>query len=94
MHSLRLVQGYRPRIYRGDDCFHAVIRLPAETDPAGDAGGCSGSNRCVREDRAGDAGDLGAGCCYSWVSDHDGSGPGRGAGVGEERYGCVQNCGN
>jgi len=82
MHSLRLVQGYRPRIYRGDDCFHAVIRLPAETDPAGDAGGCSGSGRCVREERAGDEGDLDACYRYNGVGDHEGSGPGHGAAGG------------
>jgi hypothetical protein len=36
------VDGHRSRIYPGDDCFHAAVRLPAETDPAGDACGCSG----------------------------------------------------
>ena len=40
------------------------------------------------------AGVPGAGCRYDLIGDHDGSGPGRGAGVGEERYGCVRNCGN
>ena len=34
----------RPRIYLGDDRVHAALRLPAETDPAGDAGGCAGGH--------------------------------------------------
>jgi len=28
------VDGHRPRIHRGDDCFHAAVRVPAEIDPA------------------------------------------------------------
>jgi len=36
----------------------AAVRLPAGTDPAGDAGGCAGGGRYVREECAGDAGVL------------------------------------
>jgi len=34
----------RPRIHRGDDCFHATVRVPAETNPAADTDGCAGSD--------------------------------------------------
>ena len=30
--------------------FMPLFRVPAETDPAGDASGCSGGCRCVREE--------------------------------------------
>ncbi len=29
------VDGHRPRIHPGDDCFPTALRLPAEIDPAG-----------------------------------------------------------
>jgi len=36
------VDGHRSRIHPGDECFHAALRIPAETDPERDAGGCTG----------------------------------------------------
>ena len=58
------------------------VCFPAETDPEGDAGGCSGGGRCVREERAGDEGDLGFIYCHCRAGDHEGSGPGHGAAGG------------